>query len=138
MLLLVPASVVSVAVALRAAWLLRPAGIAAAAGELPAKGESNRSDAAYAVALQLYVTLQPLVAMIILAPLIGLLGSFSALIPVQSQLLSQGARQFETLTRAYQQALIPPFWGVAIAAFSYAAFAVLRSRIFRAEMEQFR
>ena len=138
MLLLLPASVVSVAATLRTAWILRPGNLRLLTGQLPAGNDTARADAAYLTALQLYGTLQPLSAMVILAPLVGLLGSLSALIPVQSQLLSPGVRQLEVLVTAYQRALIPPFWGVTIAAFSYAAFAILRARIFRAETEIFR
>jgi biopolymer transport protein ExbB/TolQ len=124
-----------VAIALRGAWLLRPGAIRTVARQLPANDSAERSEAGYRAALQLYGQLQPLIAMYILSPLIGLLGSLSALIPLQEQLLSPGARQMDLLTTAYQQALIPPFWGVAIAAFSYTAFAMLRARIFHIETE---
>jgi hypothetical protein len=135
MLLLVPASVVSVAVALRSAWLTRGSELQRIAAGLPGEG---RADAAYSAALQLYGTLQPLVAMYVLAPLVGLLGGLTTLIPIQVQLLTPGARQIEVLTKAYQAALLPLFWGVAVATFSYAVFALLRARIFRAESELFR
>lgn len=135
MLLLVPASVLSVATALRSAWVMRSGNIRDVSRQLPALDDPARADRAYAAALQLYGTLQPLAAMYVLAPLIGLLGCLTTLIPVQAQLLTPGARQIESLTLAYQHALIPPFWGVAVATFSYAAFALLRARVFRIEME---
>jgi biopolymer transport protein ExbB/TolQ len=133
MLLLVPASVVSVACALRCAWLFRGTNVQSTAQQLhPALSPADRACTAV---LQLYATLQPLTAMYVLAPLIGMLGSLTSLIPLQARLLSPGARDLEALTHTYQQALIPTFWGVAIAAFSYAAFALLRARLFRAEQE---
>lgn len=138
MLLLLPASVVSVAAALRSAWMMRGTAVLDIARQLPAHDDPLRPERAYAAALQLYGTLQPLVAMYVLSPLIGLLGSLTTLIPVQSHLLTPGARQVESLHAAYQHALIPPFWGVAIAAFSYAAFALLRARVFRVETELLR
>jgi hypothetical protein len=140
MLLLVPASVVSSAAALRSAWVVRTSNLRKIANDIHSGGNvegSVRGEKAYLAALALYGTLQPLIAMVVLAPLIGLLGSLTTLMPLQSQLASTGANQLDPLVRAFHHALIPPFWGVAVAAFSYAVFALLRARIFRAEMEIF-
>lgn len=138
MLLLVPASVVTVAAALRSAWILRDSNLKRLASELPEADGAARSEASYSAALQLYGTLQPLTAVYILAPLVGLAGSFSGLIMLSANMSEPGMRQLQQLARSYQAALIPPFWGVTIAAVSYAAFAILRARIFRAETELFR
>lgn len=137
MLLLLPASVVTMAVALRCFWLLRDSNLQRIASALHVTENTSRADTAYAAALQLYGSLQPLVAMYVLAPLIGLLGSLTALMPIQAQLSSSSPRHPEAFAAAFHHALIPPFWGLSIACVSYAAFAILRAQIFRAETELF-
>lgn len=129
MALLLPAAIVALATAMRAAWLLRDKEVQKVARDLhparPIEGNKGGESAAYAAALNLYGLLQPLSAVFVLASLIGMLGSFTAIL---AQPFPRGAAHL-------RQAMLPSIWGLSISVFSYAAFCLLRARVFRVERE---
>src|SRR5690606_10955487 len=86
---------------------------------------SDATAASYEAALRLYALLQPLSALFVLATLVGLLGSFSALLGMPAPVHPHH----------FRQALLPPVWGLGISIFSYAAFVILRARVYAAERD---
>ena len=147
MLLLIPASVVTVAAGLRAALALRHEAVAgeradSAARQVEARlrelhrrhGTLTAADVRAEVdaeTLRLFSLLQPLSAMAALAPLAGLLGSLTALISANADAARRG--DSELLAAAVERALIPTFWGVGVAAVATAAYLVLRARLYICE-----
>lgn len=141
MLLLVPFSVVALAVSLRCLLALRTAAVAPLAEQLRVRfstptfgGKATLEDRraqAYDAALQLYALLQPLWALFVLAPLVGLAGSITNLMGVFERTAANPALLIPEL----QHALVPPMWGVAISAFCYTAAAICRARVFNVESD---
>lgn len=132
MLLLLPASVISLAVALRATWLLRESAVKEVAQALatePGTEELSPSERAYHAALALYGMLQPLAVLVTLAPMVGLLGSLL----IQYELTSAGSGR--AAGGLLPRVLLPSIWGVAIGVFSHLAYALLRAKVFTAESE---
>ena len=149
MLILVPASVVVVAVLVRGLLSLREK-------EFTSPSAFNRANAVVArlrqiierhknltaedvraetsrEILDVYAGFQPLVLITFVAPLIGLLASVLRLMAAQRTVASTGS--IEPLAAATEQALIPMAWGVGVACLAYAAFVLLRSRLYYVERE---
>jgi len=127
MVLLLPAAVAAVATALRAGWVLRRANVRAIADQLYRSDDADSAAIAYAAALRLYGALQPLSALYVLAPLLGMLGSLVVLLSNESGLAVADLRR----------AILPPVWGVGIAIFSYLCFVLLRARLVAVERDIF-
>lgn len=151
MLLLVPASVVTVAAIVRAGLALRR-------GELE-PGDAQRHTVApvqriafrleqirertgaltaedvraevMLEAVRLYAMLQPLVAVFVLSPLVGLLGSITGVMAANLDLAGGGSP--EALAAAVERALVPGFWGVLISGVAYAGYVLLRARLYHCE-----
>lgn len=151
MLLLLPASVVAVATFIRGILLLRGSQWDGGRDTITAKLRSSLTDrttagekltqedardAADDEALALYSALLPLQIVFVLAPLVGLVGTVWAMISAYLTVARTGAT--ELLASAMEQALIPTMWGLGIAIFSYAAFAVLRARLYYCEQHYLR
>jgi biopolymer transport protein ExbB/TolQ len=147
MLLLIPASVVTVAALLRGWLILRQSALSpldknrtasAIVARLQAIADDHKritpDDVRAEISnetLNLYAALQPLVAMYVLAPLAGVLGAVTKLMAAYSDIAS--GLSPEALASLTESALVPVMWGVAIAAVAYAAFATLRARLFYIE-----
>lgn len=149
MLLLIPASVVTVAAALRAALALRRDAVAGEGTDSSVRqvearlrelhhrhGTLTAADVraeADAETLRLFALLQPLSAMAALAPLAGLLGSVTALMAANADAARRGGN--ELLAAAVERALVPSFWGVGVAAVATAAYLMLRARLYVCETQ---
>lgn len=143
MLLLIPASVVTLAAILRGFILLYGRGACneavaniqerlstiAGHGTKPTT-EDVRAEVA-GETLELYSAIQPLATMYVLTPLIGLLGSVTQVMNANVTLKS--GTSAEKVGAALEAALVPTMWGLGIAVVAYAGFALLRSRLFRCE-----
>ena len=79
----------------------------------------------------LYSQFHLLVALYVLAPLVGLLGSLTAIMSANLDVVAGGGA--ERLAAAVERALVPTLWGVGVACVAYAGFAVLRARLFLVE-----
>jgi hypothetical protein len=81
--------------------------------------------------IYLFVQLQPLAFLFVIAPLIGLLGSVTGVMSATLDTATGGA--IENLAAAMERALIPTMWGVGVSVISYAGFALLRMRLYYCE-----
>lgn len=153
MLLIVPMSVVALAAMIRAALAYRRGQIAArgdarsAASRISSRlavlqeeyktitAEDVRAETTNEV-LDLYALLQPLPAIFILAPVVGAIGSITHLMATMLAISRGGS--VERLSQAAEAALVPLFWGVAVSAFAYLGWAVLRARLFYCERHYLR
>ena len=145
MLVLIPASVVALASCLRAWAATTRRAVAAetdavdtAAGRVLARlrvtrdsfGAITAQDVREEIAdevLDLYSLLQPLVVVLVGAPLVGALGSVAGMMVALRASAAAGAA--EPLAAAAERALIPSVWGVGLALAAFLMWAWLRARL---------
>lgn len=148
MLLLVPASVVSVATLMRCAVAYRASAVMgdddSAAGRVIARLHSLREAQGDITAqdvreetdqevLELYALLQPAHVVAVAAPLLGLLAGIVALLPA-ALAPARGADAAQVSLMAHQ-ALVAMAWGVGVGLVAFLGFAVLRARLWHVENE---
>lgn len=140
MLLLLPGSIAAIALFARGLLMLRRSEIlesessiarrirgVASIGEPEASVEQAKRDEV----TDLFARIQPLYVLCVLAPMIGLLGSILAIMSVNFDAAAGASPEF--VAAGIERALVPSLWGVGICAFSYAAFAILRARLYWVE-----
>lgn len=146
MLLLVPASMVALASFFRALlayrWVAVAGGQQSKAAEVVARlsdlrsrhgnlsAEDIRAEIRTGVN-DLYALLQPLIAVFVAAPLVGIVGSITLLMAANLDVASGGG--VDRLAANYERALVPLLWGTAISALSYLGYAVLKARLYHCE-----
>jgi hypothetical protein len=146
MLLLIPASIVSLGVFLRCLAMLRTSAATAVAGELRAQAAALLQNSpssslesfhtlAFAKSLSLYSTFQPLVAVYMIAPCLGFLGSLYAI--REAHLRFARTNDLARLGDTLSSALVPGMWGVLVALCAAVFFVILRARLFHVETRFF-
>lgn len=151
MLLLVPASVVSVATLLRCAAAYRASAVAgdgdSAAARVVARLHALREAQGGITAqdvreetdqevLELYALLQPAHVVSFVSPLLGLLAGIIALLPAVAA-PARGADAAQVGLMAHQ-ALVAIAWGVGVGLVAFVGFAILRARLWHMENEHLR
>lgn len=151
MVLLVPASVVVLATIIRALFALRgsrfssataPRDVsthtAAVAERLRARsrqfGKLAADDISTEIDLEiveLYSIVQPLPAITVLAPIVGMLASVLRIMAAQRQLA--GSHSVESMALAVEGSLVPLVWGLSVAGVSYLSYAIFRARLYFCE-----
>jgi hypothetical protein len=150
MLLLIPASVLAVAIVVRGVIAMRSGNFAESTkgteptrtmeviARLEALSDTHKTVTAEDVraeswreVIDLYSLLQPLPTIAFLAPLVGLLASTFRVMAAQRQVAS--AASIEPLAAAVEGALIPMVWGIGVACIAYAGYAALKARLYYCE-----
>jgi biopolymer transport protein ExbB/TolQ len=146
MLLLIPASIVSLGVFLRCVAMLRGSAAAKMADELRVQAsELQRNSSltsldslhalAFARSLSIYSVFQPLVAVYMIAPAFGFLGSLYSI--REAHLRFARSNDLARLGDSLSNALVPGIWGVVVALLAAMFFVILRARLFHVESQYF-
>jgi len=142
MLVLVPASIVAIATALRAAMMLWGRSVSRHVAEVQTAIASHRSRTAISLAdariiamdsaMRIYVALMPLSIIYALAPVVGALGTVWALASVWRSSVSLQARY---LASALEHAFMPLGWGLTVSLISIVLYGILKARLVWVERE---
>jgi len=140
MLILVPASIVSIATALRAAMMLWGRSVARQAAVVEAAVATRRSRGAVSLAdariiamdsaMGVYVALMPLSIIYAAAPVVGALGSVWSLAVAWRNSVSLQARY---LASALEHAFMPLGWGLVVSLISIVCYGILKARLVHVE-----